>query len=378
MAKKSEIKSAIKKAVNNAKIPQNDLFRQAGIDPYTRLPIRAIGQAAYKSNVQRIIELVDQQDAVNRYKWYNLPLKMSSQEFERLLYFHPDLAFFYYEAVDEFYVMPYALEGTIDYYGRFKMIHPIPIAGTAGEDDKRYKEQKNALSMIKLNCTYDVLEDPATREDMTKRCVLIHDYTPQRSQNTLSRAELQRGLIDIMSDCIPFMRTALKNSTGVSGMRVQAEDEQSNVAVASASMDRAALTGEKFIALIGKLDFQELTGGQVARAEEFLLAMQALDNFRLSTYGIQNGGLFEKKAHVLQSEQEMNNAPTGLVYNDGLAIRQHFCDIVNSIWDLGMWCEPSESVIGMDLNGNGIVADEQDQSGSAPGEQPAGGGDDAI
>lgn len=375
----NNIKNAVKKAVNNAKIPQLDLFVQAGIDPKTRLPIRAgLGLKAYKSNIQRIIELVDQQDAVNRYKWYNLPLEMSSQEFERLLYFHPDLAFFYYEAVGEFYLMPYALDGTIDYYGRFKTIHPIPIAGTTGEQDKRYKEQKNALSMIKLDCTYEVLEGPATYEDMTKRCVLIHDYTPQLSQKTLSRAELQRGLIDIMSDCIPFMRTALKNATGVQGMRVLSEDEQSNVAVASASMDRAAINGEKWIPLTGKLDFQELTGGQVAHAEEFLLAMQALDNFRLSTYGISNGGLFEKKAHVLQSEQEMNNAPTGLVYNDGLAIRQHFCDIVNSIWDLGIWCEPSESVIGMDLNGNGIVADEQDQSGSAPGEQPAEGGDDAI
>lgn len=376
---KIDIKREVKKAVNNARIPQIDLFWQAGIDPKTRLPIRAgIGRPDYKENIRRIIELVDQQDARNRYQWYNLPLKMSSQEFENLLYFHPDLAFFYHEGVNEFYAMPYALDGEIDYYTRFKTIHPIPIAGSVGADDKRYKQQKTALSMLRLTCTYEVLDEPATYEDMTTRCVLIHDYIPPLSQKAIPRAELQRGLIDIMSDCIPFMRTALKNSTGVVGMRVQSEDEQSNVAVASASMDRAAITGEKLIALIGKLDFQELTGGQVARAEEFLLAMQALDNFRLSMYGIQNGGLFEKKAHVLQSEQEMNNAPTGLVYNDGLAVRQHFCNIVNSIWDLGMWCEPSESVIGMDLNGNGIVADEQDQSGSASGEQPAGGAEDDI
>lgn len=363
-------KTQQKEPKNNAKLPQKDLLHQAGIDPKTGLPLRGKSRKAYKKNIQRIIELVDQQDAVNRYKWYNLPLNMSSQELERLLYFHSDLAFFYLEGMEEFYIMPYALSGRLDYYGRYKVIHPIPIAGTAGEKDIYYKQQKDALSLIELKCTYEVLDTAVTMEDMTKRCVLLHDYTPQRAQSTVCRADLQRGIIDIMSDCIPFMRTALKNSTGIAGVRVQSEDEQSNVTVASAMMDAAALDGDKWIALIANLDIQELTNGNVARSEEFLLAMQALDNFRLSAYGLQNGGLFEKKAHILQSEQDMNNSNTGLVYNDGLAIRQRFCDIVNSIWGLGIWCEPAESVIGADLNGDGIIVDEQDQSGTMPGEQP--------
>ena len=96
--------------------------------------------------------------------------------------------------------------------------------------------------------------------------------------------------------------------------------------------------------------------------------MQALDNFRLSLYGLDNGGLFQKKAHMLEAEQDMNAGNIKLVYQDGLTIRQKFCDIVNSIWGLGIWCEASETVVDIDKNLDGEVADNQDQSG-IPGEQ---------
>ena len=96
--------------------------------------------------------------------------------------------------------------------------------------------------------------------------------------------------------------------------------------------------------------------------------MQALENFRLSTYGLDNGGLFEKKAHKLESEQEMNDSTVGLVYTDGLAIRQNFCNIVNSIWGLSIWCEPSESVVAVDVNGDGASWD-RNQDGQNSGEE---------
>jgi hypothetical protein len=97
--------------------------------------------------------------------------------------------------------------------------------------------------------------------------------------------------------------------------------------------------------------------------------MQSLDNFRLSLYGLDNGGLFQKKSHMLEAEQEMNTGTVGLVMQDGLTIRQKFCDIVNSLFGLGVWCEISENVIGIDKNMDGQISDEQDQSG-IPGEQP--------
>lgn len=319
---------------NNAAIYDLQSLIQAGINPKTGLPTRMgdFSGGAYKESIKKNLRIIDEQDAVNRYKWYNLPCSITSQELERLLYYKGQLAFFYMPDADEFYFMPYALDGSIDFYGRFNRIHPIPFAeGTTNEEKQQLAKQRAYLSTLKLDCKYDVNLDKITPEMLTKSCVLLHDYTKQLSQTIIPRQQLQEGIIDIMSDCVPFMRTALLNSTGVMGMRVQSEDEQSNVTAASALINRAALNGEKYVALIGNIDFQELTGSDVAKSEEFLLAMQALDNFRLSTYGIENGGLFEKKAHTLESEQAMNTGNTGIVYNDGLSIRQHFCDVVNSI-----------------------------------------------
>ena len=105
-----------------------------------------------------------------------------------------------------------------------------------------------------------------------------------------------------------------------------------------------------------------------------MLAMQSLDNFRLSGYGIDNGGLFEKKAHELQSEADINGGPVGLVMQDGSSIRQNFCNIVNSIWGIGMWCEPAENVSGADMNGDGVIYDRNDSGQSSGVESTDNGG----
>lgn len=358
---------------NNATLPDFSTFWQAGIDPKTGLPVRMGGQgASLKEQVKAQIRITDEQDAVNRYTWYNLPANISSQELERMLYYKGQLAFFRMPTTGEFFFMPYALDGGLDFYGRFNRIHPIPFAeGTSDEEKKKFAEQRNFLSTLKLNCLYDVVLpeewDPAMMDGC---CVLLHDYTKQLSQTIIPRQRLQEGLIDVMSDTIPFMRTALLNSTGIMGMRVSSEDEQSNVAAASALINRAATLGEKYVAIVGQMEFQDLTGGDVAKSEEFLLALEALDNFRLATYGIDNGGVYQKKAHMLQSEQDAAGGAVGLVYQDGLSIRQRFCDIVNSNWGTVIWCEPNEQAANIDINGDGMMMDEQDQSGTMKGQQP--------
>lgn len=358
---------------NNAAIWDLETLWAAGINPKTGLPVKmgCPGVGPYKEHIKKSLRIIDEQDAVNRYTWYNLPANLTSQELERMLYYKGQLAFFYIEATNEFFFMPYALDGGLDFYGRFNRIHPVPFAeGTSDDEKKKFAEQRNFLSTLKLKCLYDVvLPEEWDPEMVTKNCVLLHDYTKQLSQTVIPRQQLQEGVIDIMSDCMPFMRTALLNSTGVMGMRVQSEDEQSNVTAASATVNRAALSGEKYVAIVGQIDFQDLTGGEVAKSEEFLLAMQALDNFRLSMYGIDNGGLFQKKAHELQSEADMAGGAVGLVYQDGLSIRQHFCDVVNSIWDTQIWCMPNEQAANMDINGDGAMLDTQDQSGTMEGQQ---------
>lgn len=356
---------------NNARLYDPSLLIQAGINPKTGLPIK-LGDGdgcERKENIRINLRILDEQDAVNRYTWYNVPMNLSSQDIERLIYYKGQLCFFYHPELDEFFLLPYTLDGGIDFYQRYVSVHPVPLAqGTTEIEKGIIKAQKDYLSTLNLKVLYDIPYEPVDFFD-GKHCVLLHDYTKQLSQTIIPRSTLNDPILDVEADMLPFMRTALLNSTGVQGMRVTDQDEYASVYQASGAIDQAALSGRKYVPMLGHVDFQDLTGGQVAKAEEFLLAMQGIDNFRLSLYGLDNGGLFQKKSHMLEAEQEMNAGAISIPLQDGLAIRQRFCDIVNFLTGAGMSCEISEPVLGVDMNGDGVVMDEYDQTGSNPGQQ---------
>lgn len=341
---------------NNARMVDTQTLIAAGFDPKTGLPYKMTNgtKANLKPDIRKMLRIVDEQDAINRYVWHNLPKGLNSHLMERILYYKGQAAFFYMPANETFYFLPYALNGSIDVYGRFTSITPLPFNGTTSNE----KEPKAWIDGLSRTPKYEIiLPQDLTLEDFEESCVLLHDYSQQISQTNIPRQLLNDPILDVMSDCIPFMRTALVNSTGVSGIRVNGQEGASNVLAASRAIDCAALTGEKYIPIVDAIDMQDLTGSSVARSEEFLLSMQALDNFRLSTYGLDNGGLFQKKSHMLEAEQRMNSSNIGLIMQDGLTNRQEFCNIINSIWGLGIWCEVSETITNTDKDGDGILQD---------------------
>lgn len=346
-----------------------DPYIAAGINPQTGLPAKMSGggnQCNLKLELRKSLRIMDEQNAVNRYVWTNLPKGLNGKLIERILYYRGQGAAFMLG--DKFYFLPYTMaapEGStgIDVYGRFTGISPLPFNGTSQDKDEPW------IRGLIYEPRYEVADleeyvDKSPEEiidAIKKSAVLLHDYTPQISQTNIPRQNLQEPIIDLMSDCLPFMRTALMNGTGISGLRVGSEDEEAQVDAMSSAINRAALLGKKYVGITGTLDFQELTGGNLAKAEEFLLALQSLDNYRLSMYGLDNGGLFQKKSHMLEAEQEMNSGNTGLVADDGLSNRQYFSTVFNSYFGTNIWCVPNETAIGQDLDGDGI-AGGQDQN----------------
>lgn len=360
-------------------LPDVTVLLAAGINPKTGLPIKVEGAngCALKDGIKKILRVQDEQDAITSFKWYNLPSGLDSELIERILYYKGQAAFFYMPTQEKFYFLPYALDGTIDVYGRFTGITPLPFNGST-EDGKKAKPWINGLSLKPVYDFPDVENIDEFINLMNGGAVILKDYCEQISQTVLSRQILNEPLIDVESDLYPFARTALLNSTGVMGMRVTDEDEQANVVEASRSINNAALVGDKYIPVVGHIDFQDLTGGDVAKSEEFLMTMQSLDNFRLSTHGICNGGVFQKKAHELQSENDMIAGAASSTLQNRLNRRQRFCDLVNSIWGIGIYCEASEIALGGDRNLDGAVVNDQDQSGAAEGEQPQETGEENV
>ena len=352
-----------------AKMYDKSLYATAGINIKTGKATRSDdstkGDELYHGTLDQI-ETLDLQTAVNRYRWTGTPSNLSSQEMERMLYLKGQLAWFYLPEINRYMLLPFALDGGIDVYGRFKYIRPIPMAS---DEDIKGTSIANILASKRLEVLYDVVspEDLMADPDkyMINSCVIIRDRTNLISQTITPRITLNKSVREVMSICIPFMRTALLGSTGVDGVRVGTQDEASNVKLASESLIQAAISGEKWQAIVGTLDFQALSTHALGKSEEFMLALQALDNYRLSLYGLDNGGLFQKKSHMLEAEQEMNVASASLILSDGLIARQRSATIINSVWGTGTWCECGEEVLNGDLNGDGLIS-SQDESGGDP------------
>lgn len=357
--------------INNASIPNLEWMIQAGMDPKTGLPRKADIKEGLKGKMKHNLRIQDEQDAVQSFQWFNLPQGISSEELERLLYYKGQLCFFYHEPLDRFFFMPYALDGTLDFYGRFNTVHPIPFFwGNETKEEQAVKEtQKAYLSTLKLDVIKDIKLDQIGYEDFKKSCVILRDYTPQRNvNNVVPKAELQEAIIELESVIPCYLRTALMNSTGVLGMRVNGQEAYSNVLAACEAIERAAEEGERLVPIVSAIEFQDLTGGTVAQASEYLEALQAVDNFRLGFHGLDNAGVFQKKSHMLESEQAMNAGKVKSTLQDRLSQRQHFCDIVNSLTGLGIWCEPKEGAIGIDMDMDGAAMDDEPDQVSYEGE----------
>lgn len=367
---------------NNARITDPNMLIQAGIDPRTGLPIKLGNCGSYgvdKQNIRKQLRIVDEQNALYRYTWYGLPPGLNQELVERVLYYRGQGAFF--QINGKAYFLPYALDGEIDVYGRYLGITPLPFNGAQkkGDEDKPWVQGLTFEPVYEMLTELDILAIPsleAAQQKLDKSCVLLHDYAQQIAQTNIPRQTLQDPLLDVMADCIPFMRTALLNGTGITGIRVGNEDERASVEAASSAINEAALNGRKYVGVMGSLDFQELTGGQVAKAEEFMLAMQSLDNYRLSLYGLDNGGLFQKRQHMLEAEQEMAGGNTALVYADGLTQRQNACLIANSIFGWNMWCMPSEDVMPADIDGDGLIQGDAQPTSGGPQENTETGGEE--
>ena len=335
------------------------LYVLAGIDPKTGRPNRASGgESVKRQDIRHAMRVMDEQDAVNRYQWFNLPSGITGQFLERMLYYKYTVCIFYMKEIDKFFITPYAPQGTIDFYGRFNVVHPVPLSYGKDGDEESEKDKKekqdalyNLLSLRKLKVIREIQETPGEGEgsegtdSWNGYTVLLQDYSPQMNPNNATpRANLQEPFIAIETDVIQFLRTALIASAGVKGVRVHDADESVSVMAASKAVENHAKNGMPFVPIVAKLDVQDLGSRSTTTFQDYLLTLQSFDNFRLSLYGLENGGIFQKKEHKLETEQNMNASPVGLVNRDGLSLRQYWANIANSIWGTEIWVEPSDAI----------------------------------
>lgn len=336
---------------NNAKLYDPLFWEALGINPKNGLPIKLGGsKVTLPDDVRKLIRIKDEQEFCNRIIWYNTGLTINSMQLERLLYYKYRLAFFFFNG--GFWAMPFTLasKGDLDFYAMENYIKPLPLNDNASE------EARKVLSDL----TFKVVKEPlltASPQDLTQSAVIIRDYTPQWDiQNAIPRQVLQDGLISFESDIIPYLRTSLINSCGVIGVKVNDPQETADVIEGANAMDSAAKKGTPWIPLNQKLDRQPLTGTGARTAQDYLMAYQSIDNMRQSFLGVNKSGIYDKSQYVNEAGVKLNQ-PIGFPLTDCLRNRQDACNIINSIWDLNITAEMSETALGMDYNNDGIAND---------------------
>lgn len=353
----------------NPMLPNIEAIIAAGINPKTGLPIKMGGKkCTLKQDIAKQLRINDQQSFVMRFTWHGLPRGLDSQDLERMLYYKGQICIFWNKTLNKFFAMPFAPIGPFDYMGRPTLVKPVPFGVPNAQGDKaKATPLEEWLSTLTLRVLWDMplieelVVDPAMLEEC---CVIIQDYTPQISQTVLSRQVINDPIIDLEAEMFPFLRTALLNSTGIKGMRVDNEDESYEVLEASRSIEDAALNGETFVPMVGNSDFQEFTNGTTISPQEFLMTMQSLDNFRMNSLGLEQGGIFEKSERKLVAEAEMSTSNAALTLNDCLLQRQKRADIMTALWGQPVSVTISEPTQSTDYDMDGQMASETDQHNS--------------
>ena len=87
---------------------------------------------ALNNSILQSLRTMDEQDAINSGKWYNLPRSLDQNLVERILYYRASGTFFYMRSNDRFYFLPYVGKG-LDVYGRFNGLTPLPFNGSVDD-----------------------------------------------------------------------------------------------------------------------------------------------------------------------------------------------------------------------------------------------------
>lgn len=333
----------------DARLPDNNLLmglRGYGV-PIKDKKAKADSGKSLAEGFLTNLRIVSEADYINRYKWYGLEdIGLDQELLERMLYYRYQVGLFFDE--NKFYCLPYVLNGSIDLYGRYTGVSFLPFNGKATEKDV-YIPGEGRIPQ------YDViLPEELTVDALQNSCVLLNDYTRQISQTGIPHAQLQDHFMKMEAEIYPMARTALLSQCGIRALNIANANQSDTVDILNQQIYDASQDGKIFLGFNGNATTVQLGAVPAAQPEEYLMYLQSLDNQRLAAIGLENGGIFQKKAHELQSENNLIVSNAQKVYYDGLANRQKWCLIARSIWPwLRLWCTADETEVEQDLNGDG-------------------------
>jgi len=286
-------------------------------------------------------------ETLERYMWTNVPFGLTQDLIERLLYFRGKGIMYFNDKVQKFQFLPFALNGVIDEYGRFTQCNTLPFTGVDTDNDKKPKNsniKKEVQNLIyeELNIIYDLPYNEEMLNTVKKHGVvgiILNDSSLALSQQPVIRSNYVRPVLHLMATLMQIINTAIYGVADHSLIQVENESELISFNQQISAINYDILMGKRFTGIVGKLPFAPLKTSSSADIEGLFNVFNSLSNFLKSITGVANSGIFDKKAHMLQSEQALNGSNSDDVYYNGLRLRQEFCLLIQAYYGYPIWCE---------------------------------------
>lgn len=274
-----------------------------------------------KLDYQQLIFNMDFEQATGRYVWENLPEGIESHLIETMLYFRGSLAGVFNGG--KLIVLPYANQGTINQYGLPTKVKLLTFNGTSADENEPYGAGKE----YKVSSNANIEESGA---------VLLYDRFPvSRSGLVAPRFITNSGIIELEAEIISRIKSNIKNSD--KKVVFYADDDNQKQAFQKA-INEAYEADSPFVVVVkgsnkwGKDNTDYMHGDVGLKAQELFESWQSVNNIRVMSEGILNGGAFEKKERVVNAEVGDENAQSSLILDSGLTVRKLWIEQMKLAW----------------------------------------------
>lgn len=281
-------------------------------------------------------------ETIERYMWTNLPFGVTQDIIERILFLRGKGVLYFNDKVGKFQFLPFALNDTIDEYGRYTRCNTLPFTGVDTEKKKGKKDKMLNLIYEDLEIVYDL----PYNEEMVKRVytgkpvgIIINDNSLMVSQQPIIRYNYVRPVLHLMATLMQIIHTAMYGAADHSTITVEGESELESIREQINAINADILRGKRFTPIVSKLPITPIKTSNSTDLEGLFGTFNSLTNFLKSITGVANAGVFDKKAHLLQEEQRLNGSNSDDIYYNGLRQRQESMILFQAWYNYPTWCE---------------------------------------
>lgn len=283
-------------------------------------------------------------ETIEKYMWVNVPFGVTADIIERLVFYRGKGVMYFNDKVGKFQFLPFGLNGVIDEYGRYTQCNTLPFTGvdtSTGDNRKKKKSKVQDLVYAELPLVYDLPYSEDLLSYIKKKKpvgIILNDSTLGISQQPIIRSNYVKPVLHLMATLMQIINTAMFGNADHNLVQVENPSEFESINQQIDAINFDILKGRRFTPIVGTLPITPLKTTNSSDLEGLWNTFNSLNNFLKSITGIANAGVFDKKAHLLQSEQALNGSNADDIYYNGLRVRQEFCLMVQAYYNYPIWC----------------------------------------